>query len=97
MMHITLQPQRRDDTLTVVKSGEVLLINGDEVDLSGVTEENPISPEDSPHPFIVGTVERNGGVLHLNLVLPHGPDASDAARFPQPIIDPPDGPLALPE
>jgi hypothetical protein len=96
-MHITLSPQRRDDTLTVVKTGEVLTINGDEIDFSVIPDGATLPAEASPHPFVVGPVERIDGVLRLTLLLPHGPNASQSVRFPAPLIDPPDGPLELPQ
>ena len=34
--------------------------------------------------------------LGLTLVLPHGPNPSQAVAFPDPIIDPPDGEIQLP-
>jgi len=96
-MHVTLSPQRRDDTLSVTKAGNVLTINGDEIDFSVIPDGATLPAEASPHPFIVGPVERIGGVLHLTLLLPHGPDASQAVRFPTSLIDPPDGLLELPQ
>jgi len=96
-MHITLNPQRRDATLTVTKAGDVLTINGTVIDFSVIPDGATLPANASPHPFVVGPVERVGGVLHITLLLPHGPNASVAQRFPAPLIDPPDGPLELPQ
>jgi hypothetical protein len=96
-MHITLSPQRRDDTLTVVKTGEVLTINGDEIDFSVIPDGATLPADASPHPFICGAVHRIDGELHIPLLLPIGPSASMAQRFPDPIVNPPDGMLELPQ
>lgn len=37
-MKITLIPQRRDDTLMLYKSGDILTVNGEDYDFSGVAE-----------------------------------------------------------
>lgn len=95
-MHITLSPQRRDDTLTVVKSGDILTINGDAFDFSALPDGATIAAENSPSPWIVGSIERIDGELHLTLLLPHGPNPSEEVAFPAPIIDPADGLIDLP-
>ena len=47
--------------------------------------------------WIAGDVERIDGVLHITLLLPHVHDASEAARFPEPIVNPNDGVVELPK
>ncbi len=96
-MKITLTPQRRDDTLKVVKAKEVLTINGKKYDFSVVLEGALLPKEAVDCPWIAADVERIEGVLHLTLILPISADASEAARFPAPIIDPADGPLEFPK
>lgn len=95
-MNITLSPQRRDDTLTVSKSGDILIINGQTFDFSAIPDGATLPCEAIDSEYITGDVERIDGTLHLTLLLPHGPNASEAVRFPKPIIDPTDGPLELP-
>src|SRR5699024_5166266 len=96
LMHIVLSPQRRDDTLTVSKSGEILTINGEVFDFSTLPDGATIAAENSPSTWITGPIERIDGKLHLNLFLPHGSNPSDAVAITAPIIDPPDGPIDLP-
>lgn len=96
-MHITLSPQRRDDTLKIVKAKEVLTINGKKYDFSVVPEGALLPKEAVDCPWIAADVERIEGILHLTLILPISADASEAARFPAPIIDPADGPLEFPK
>jgi len=96
-MKISLSPQRRDDTLVVSKAGDVLTINGVEFDFSVVPDGATLPAPAVNCPFIGGPVERVGGDLQLTLILPLAADASEAARFPQPIINPADGALELPQ
>ena len=96
-MHITLSPQRRDDTLKIVKAKEVLTINDKKYDFSVVPEGALLPKEAVDCPWIAADVERIEGILHLTLILPISADASEAARFPAPIIDPADGPLEFPK
>jgi hypothetical protein len=96
-MNITLSPQRRDDTLTVTKQGDTLTINGTAYDFSVVPDGATLPKDATDCAWLASDVERIDGVLHLTLLLPHGKDASHAARFPQPIINPADGVLELPQ
>ena len=96
-MNITLSPQRRDEALTVIKSGDTLTINGTAYDFSVVPDGATLPKDATDCDWLASDVERIGGVLHLTLLLPHGADASEAARFPQPIISPADGELELPK
>lgn len=96
-MHITLSPQRRDDTLTVIKSGDTLTINGIAYDFAPLPDGATLPPEAIGCQWIVGPVERVGGELHISLLLPHGPNPPKHVAFPLPIINPPDGELELPK
>ena len=96
-MHITLNPQRRDDKIIVSKSGDTLTINGIAYDFSVIPDGATIPASAVDCEYITGNVERINGVLHLSLILPHGPNPSQAVAFPAPIINPPDGELELPQ
>lgn len=96
-MHITLSPQRRDDTLTLVKTGDVLTLNGVAFDLSVIPEGATLPADAIDSEWFTGPVERIDGQLHLTLILPHGKDASEAARFPEPIVVTTDGIVELPQ
>lgn len=95
-MRVSFSPQRRDDTLAVTKSGDVVTINGEAFDFSDLPDGATIPAGDVPCEWIFGPVERIGGDLHLTLTLPHGSNPSAAVAFPVPLINPPDGPLAIP-
>ena len=96
-MKINLSPQRRDDTLTVTKQGDVLTINGTNYDFNDLPDGGTLPADAVDSEFVIGSVDRVNGELELTLLLPHGADASEAARFPQPIIDPADGEVELPK
>ena len=96
-MIIQLSPQRRDDTLTVTKQGDTLTINGTAYDFSVIPDGATLPKDATDCEWLASDVERIDGVLHLTLLLPHGANASEAARFPQPIINPADGVLELPQ
>lgn len=95
-MHITLNPQRRDDTITVSKSGETLTINGIAYDFSVIPGGATLPASAVDCEYITGNVERINGVLHISLILPHGPNPSQEVAFPEPLINPANGVLELP-
>lgn len=95
-MHITLTPVRRAAPLSLSRTGDVLTINGQDYDLSGIPEGATLPRDAVACDLLASDIERTGGVLHLTLMLPHGPDAPEATRFPAPITLSTDGPVALP-
>lgn len=95
-MRVSLSPQRRDDALSVVKAGDCLTINGASFDFSSLPDGATVPSGEVPCEWVFGPVERIGGEIHLTLILPHGPSPSEAVAFPAALINPPDGPLALP-
>lgn len=96
-MQIKFNPQRRDDSLTVVKQGDTLIVNGTEYDFSAVPEGATLPAEAIDSDLFSGPVERINDELVLTLTLPHGPNPSQAVAFPQPITVVNDGPVALPQ
>jgi hypothetical protein len=96
-MHITLNPQRRDDTLTVLKSGDALTVNGDVFDFAALPDGATLPAEAIASDWFSGPVERIDGVLHLTLTLPHGANPPEHVAYPADLINPPDGPLELPQ
>lgn len=96
-MQINWNPQRRDDSLTVVKQGDILIVNGTEYDFRSIPEGATLPAEAIDSDLFSGPVERINGELVLTLTLPHGPNPSQAVTFPQPITVMADGPVALPQ
>lgn len=95
-MKIKLNPQRRDGTLVVSKQGETIVFNGIAFDFSVIPDGATLPASAVDCEYITGDIERIDGVLHLALVLPHGPNPLHAVAFPADIINPPDGVLELP-
>ena len=101
-MFITLTPMRRDDSLTLHRAGDVLTVNGQVFDFSALPEGGLLPQAAVACDWLASDVERRDGVLHLTLILPHGPMAAlappgaQALLFPAPLLLVEDGPVALP-
>jgi hypothetical protein len=95
-MLINLSPQRREDILTISKSGDILTINGVPYDFSQLPEGATLPREAIDCEWIVSDVSRINGEIELTILLPHGANASHEARFPEPIIKNDDGQVVLP-
>ena len=95
-MLLKLTPQRRDESLCVVRNGDVLSINGTAYDFSPLVAGATLPMEAIDCKWICGDVERVDGKIVIPILLPCGPNASDAARFPEPITVTSDGEVVLP-
>ena len=96
-MEITLTPVFSDDPIISASAfGDVLTIGDQSFDFGPLQDgaHLPAGAIDSPH--FIGPVERIDGELHLTLRFPHGWDASERLRFPEPIHMTGDGPVPLP-
>lgn len=96
-MKITLYPVRRDSQLTVGKQGETITINGIAYDFSVIPDGATLPASAVDCEYITGNIERINGVLQISLIIPHGPNPSQAVAFPEPLINPADGVLELPQ
>lgn len=95
-MRISFSPQRRDDTLTLEKTGDRLHINGELYNFNPLADGDTIPAGEIPCHWIIGPVHRTEGEIHLTLILPHGPNPSQAVAYPEPIHVTQDGPIAIP-
>lgn len=96
-MRITFSPQRRDDSLALEKtSGDRLRINGKLFNFNTLNDGDTIPAGTIPCDFITGPVEKIDGEVHVTVVLPHGPNPSQAVAFPEPITVTDDGPIDVP-
>jgi hypothetical protein len=94
-MRISFSPQRRNDTLALERTApDRLRINGELFNFGPLPGGGTI-PE-VPSEWVIGPVERIDGELHLTLILPHGPNPSQAVAFPEPIHITDDGPIVIP-
>lgn len=95
-MIIKLSPQRRDDTLTVFKTGEVLTVNGEDFNLAPVGEGDTLPNAAIASFWFAGDVDRINGELVLTLCLPLPWNYSQEQAYPVPLVDVPDGPVVFP-
>lgn len=96
-MHISFSTQRRDDALTIEQTlTDRLRINGELFNFSTMEDGDVIPAGTIPCDWITGPVEKIDGEVRLTLILPHGPNPSQAVAFPQPVTVTEDGPIALP-
>lgn len=101
-MRIALSPLRSEATLTLHCAGEALTLNGAALDLSVIPEGATLPARAVDCPWIAGPIHRKDGMLHLALILPHGPipdpapPGATAVTHPDPIIVTQDGPVSLP-
>lgn len=96
-MLINFSPIRSDRALEITKTGETLTINGESFDFSQLADGATLPREAINCQWICRDVERINGELIIPILFPHGPNASEAVRFPVPITVTEDGPVALPE
>lgn len=100
-MIINLSPSFGAAPILVSRFGDRLDINGQSFDFSSLPDGASIpqaAAEDIPGGYFTGEISRQGGRLSLTLVLPYASEnPSPSVAFPSPIIDPPDGVIALPE
>lgn len=94
-MLLTLSPQRSSDTLVLERYGDLLTFNGAAVNLGEIPEGG--DGYDPEWTWIIEPVTRVDGQLRVTISLPIGPDASDAALWPEPLTLTDDGPVSLPE
>lgn len=81
-MKIRLSPNNHTARLTAVVNGDVLILNGDELDFSPLGEGDVLPAAAIDSPWIASDVTRTGGEIILTLCLPHGANAPHETRFP---------------
>lgn len=95
-MQINLHPQLNNTPMTLSRSGDILTINGESFDFSPLVDGDTLPTEAIGSDWFNGPVEKVSGTLHISLILPHGSNAPDSTRFPDPITVVGDGPITLP-
>lgn len=96
-MIIKLCPQRRDDTLAVIRAGETLMLNGEAFDLSAIGEGDTLPRSAVSCEWFAGDVERTDGELVVTLILPIPWNYSQEQAFPVDLISVPDGEVVFPK
>lgn len=96
-MKIQLSPVRTDDRIEYLeRRGSILVVNGEPFDFSPLREGDVLPGSAIDSKWFTGPVELKNGELHLTLMLPHGGNAPERARFPEPIDVTEDGEITLP-
>ena len=97
-MNIIFSPDgNRPVQPVIIKSGDILTINGEAFDFSGIPAGATLPRAAITCDGIAGDVTRDAaGVLTVPVILPHGTEAPEETRFPAPLIDVADGPVELP-
>ena len=85
-MIINLSPQVSKKELVLSVNGEVLTVNGEEIDFSVIPEGATLPADAVDSEFLVNSIDRIDGEIHLTVLFPVSADASVNARFPEPII-----------
>lgn len=94
---LNLSPVRSDNALeSVAIQGASLVISGTEFDFSFLNDGDTLPNAAIESDAICSDVTRTGDTIELTIRLPHGPDAPESVRFPQPILVEQDGPITLP-
>lgn len=95
-MRIKLSPQRRDDTLEVIKDGDVLILNGEAFDFSPMGHGDTLPCSAIASTWFPADVENFGGELVVTITLPNPWNCSPEQAFPVDLVDVPDGPVVFP-
>ena len=96
-MRITLCPVRMDlEHPEVHRTGDILTLDGVAFDFAPLPEGGVLPADAIDSKWFRGPVSRIDGDIHLTLLLPHGPNAPEATRFPETLILEEDGPVDLP-
>ncbi|TWI94641.1 hypothetical protein IQ03_03997 [Gemmobacter caeni] len=101
-MKISFSPFRSDAALTLSRQGDVLTIDGADLDFGPLPEGAVLPCEAVNCDWLASEVTRIDGVIHLTLLLPHGPIPwpapleAHAVTHPEPILVTTDGSILLP-
>jgi hypothetical protein len=96
-MKIVLSPASRSVRLTLTKSGDMLIINGETFDFTDLPNGATLPLSAISSDWINGDVTRDeSGELIVPLIVPHGVNAPEATLFPASLENVADGPVALP-
>lgn len=88
--HITFSPIRMDAPVPAIAiEGDIITIDGDLINLASY------DAEAAPHPMIVGQPALVDGAWQITVLLPHGADAGESVRFPEPVGLEEDGPVSM--
>jgi hypothetical protein len=96
-MIIKLSPVRTDKTLTVIKSGSTLTVNGEIFDFSQMGDGDTLPSSAILSEWFAGDIDKAGGELTLTLFFPNPWNYSPEQAFPVDLLNVPDGPVIFPQ
>jgi hypothetical protein len=96
-MRIKLSPQRRDDSLSVVKTGKILTVNGEDFDFTRMVDGDTLPQTATSGIWFAGDIDQTAGELTLTLLMPLPVNYSPEQAFPVDLVDVPDGPVVFPQ
>lgn len=96
-MRIKLQANRCDDTLEVIKNGNILIVNGEAFDFSPMADGDTLPYGAITSTWFPADVEHTRGELVVTLMLPNPRNYSPEQAFPVDLIDVQDGPVLFPQ
>ena len=96
-MRIILSPQRRDDTLSIFKSGDLLIVNGETLDFSPMGDGDTLPASAISSKWFVDKVDRINGELALTVLFPNPWNYSPEQAFPTDLLNVPDGRVDMPK
>lgn len=96
-MIINLAPQRRDDTLEVIRAGSILTVNGQVFDFSRMNDGDTLPNSAISSEWFAGDVNKLDGELSLTLLFPNPWNYSPEQAFPAPLVNVPDGHVIFPK
>lgn len=95
-MIITFHPMRGAAQYALSRAGDAIVIDGETYDFSALSDGQSLPRAAIDGTWFAGPVDRIAGVLHIPLILPHGPNAPQTTRFAPPMNIAGDGPVTLP-
>ena len=96
-MILTLSPVLSDEKTVISAQGDKLTVNGVLFDFTQLAKGETLPAAAINSPLICGDVTRTSGKINVAVRFGHAQDASEAARFPQPINVLANGPVELPQ
>lgn len=89
---IIFAPVRRDGRLTLERQGNTLIAGGESFDLAALASDAGEAPGEG----LVQAARLLETGLEVVVLLPHGADAPEEVRFPEPVVVETDGKIAVP-
>lgn len=94
---LAFSPVRMDEDVEISVKGKTIVINDEVFDFSPLPEGSELPSAAVNSLWFTGKVEFKQGALYATITLPHGVNAPEERRFPQPVTLTKSGIVALPD